>query len=179
MAAHVGCVRDAAERAQQEERQEQLRSNAGEPPLKLACGECECQAGHGQESDDDRMAEAVAGYVPLVASGHFHVPGARVMDGTLYLRIGSTGGAGAKVFTQVGGVPLSAEVLYFSRTTPRVLVGYDLIEQSPENGSLTVRRHLVSEDFGTLVPTPPSPSPSESPSASEAPALSPTGSASV
>src|SRR5207302_10916542 len=102
-----------------------------------------------------------------------------VMDGTLYLRIGSTGGAGAKVFTQVGGVPLSAEVLYFSRTTPRVLVGYDLIEQSPENGSLTVRRHLVSEDFGTLVPTPPSPSPSESPSASEAPALSPTGSASV
>src|SRR5439155_2410533 len=55
---------------------------------------------------DDRMAEAVAGYVPLVISGHFHVPSARVIDGTLYLRIGSTGGAGANVFTQVGGVPL-------------------------------------------------------------------------
>lgn len=130
---------------------------------------------------DDRMAEAVAGYVPLVASGHFHKPGARVMEGTLYLRIGSTGGAGANVFTQVGGVPLSAEVLYFSRTTPRALVAYDLIEQSPETGSLTVRRHLISEDFGTLVPTPPSPSPSpgESPSPTETSPLSPTGSASV
>src|SRR5439155_14007323 len=71
---------------------------------------------------DDRMAEAVAGYVPLVASGHFHVPGARVIAGTLYLRIGSTGGAGAKVFTQVGGGPLSAEILYLSRNTPPQLV---------------------------------------------------------
>jgi len=134
---------------------------------------------------DDRMAEAVAGYVPLVVSGHFHVPSARVKDGTLYLRVGSTGGAGANVFTQVGGVPLSAEVLYFSRTTPRVLVAYDLIEQSPANGSLTVRRHLVSEDFGSLVPTPPPPSPSpssspsESPSPGESPTLTPTSSASV
>ncbi len=130
---------------------------------------------------DDRMAEAVAGYVPLVVSGHFHKPEARDMDGTLYLRIGSTGGAGANVFTQVGGVPLSAEVLYFSRTTPRVLVAYDLIEQSPESGSLTVRRHLISEDFGTLVPTPPSPapSPSESPLPPETSTLSPTSSASL
>jgi predicted phosphodiesterase len=128
---------------------------------------------------DDRMAEAVAGHVPLVVSGHFHVPGARVMDGTLYLRVGSTGGAGANVFTHVGGVPLSAEVLYFSRTSPPSLIAYDLIEQSPESGSLTVRRHLVSEDFGALVPTPPSPSPVESPSPSSSPPLSPTGSASL
>jgi hypothetical protein len=128
---------------------------------------------------DDRMAEAAAGHVPLVVSGHFHDPAARALDGTLYLRIGSTGGAGANVFTQVGGVPLSAEVLYFSRTTPRVLVAYDLIEQSPESGSLTVRRHLISEDFGTLVPTPPSPSPSESQSPAETSTLSPTSSASV
>ena len=84
------------------------------------------------------------------------------------------------MYTQVGGVPLSAEILYFSRTTPRQLVAYDLIEQSPESGSLTVRRHLVSQDFGTLVPKPPSPSPSpgESPSPTET-TLSPTSSASV
>jgi hypothetical protein len=58
-------------------------------------------------------------------------------------------------------------------------VAYDLIEQSPVSGSLTVRRHLVSEDFGTLAPTPPSPSPSEGPSPSESPPLSPTSSSSV
>ncbi|HEV8420328.1 MAG TPA: metallophosphoesterase, partial [Actinomycetota bacterium] len=112
---------------------------------------------------DDRMTEDLAGHVPLVISGHFHEPSARVIDGTLYLRVGSTGGAGANVFTEIGGVPLSAEVLYFSREAPHTLVAYDLIEQSPESGSLTVRRHLIEEEFGTLVPTPPTPSVTSSP----------------
>jgi predicted MPP superfamily phosphohydrolase len=107
---------------------------------------------------DERMAEAVAGYVPLVISGHFHKPSVHVIDGTLFLQIGSTGGAGANVFTQSGGVPLSAEILHFSRTDPPVLVAYDVIEQSPETGSLTVRRHLVAREFGKLVPSP-APSP--------------------
>jgi predicted phosphodiesterase len=104
---------------------------------------------------DDRMAESVAGRVPLVISGHFHVPSARVESGTLFLRVGSTGGAGATVFTQEGGVPLSAEILYFSRSALPKLIGYDLIEQTPESGSLTVKRHLIEEEFGMLVPSPP------------------------
>jgi predicted phosphodiesterase len=124
---------------------------------------------------DDRMAEAVAGYVPLVISGHFHQASARTIDQTLFLRVGSTGGAGANVFTQVGGIPLSAEVLYFSREVPHRLVAFDVIEQSPESGSLTVRRHLVEEEFGILEPTPPSPSPSSS----ESPSPTPTGSGSI
>jgi predicted phosphodiesterase len=111
---------------------------------------------------DDRMAEAVTGYVPLVISGHFHQQSARVVDGTLFLRDGSTGGAGANVFTQQGGVPLEAEILYFERTAPFHLVAYDLIQQSPEAGSLTVKRHQVEQQFGALVPTPPSPSVSPS-----------------
>jgi predicted MPP superfamily phosphohydrolase len=106
---------------------------------------------------DDRMAEAAAGFVPLVISGHFHKQSARVMGGTLFLRDGSTGGAGANVFTEQGGIPLEAEVLYFPRTAPRRLVAYDLIQQSPESGSLTVKRHLVEQQFGTLVPNPPPP----------------------
>jgi predicted MPP superfamily phosphohydrolase len=126
---------------------------------------------------DDRMAEAMAGYVPLVVSGHFHQAASRVLDGTLFLRVGSTGGAGANVFTQAGGVPLSAEVLYFSKDLPHQLIAYDLIEQSPESGSLVVRRHLVFEEFGTLVPSPPSPSPSPSPS--ETPTLTPTSAPSI
>jgi predicted phosphodiesterase len=122
---------------------------------------------------DDRMAEAAAGYVPLVVSGHFHQASARTIDQTLFLRVGSTGGAGANVFTQVGGIPLSAEVLYLSREVPHRLLAFDVIEQLPESGNLSVRRHLVEEEFGTLVPTPPSPSPSESPS------LTPTVSPSI
>jgi predicted phosphodiesterase len=124
---------------------------------------------------DDRMAQAVAGYTPLVISGHFHKPSAKVVNGTLYLRVGSTGGAGANVFTEVGGVPLSAEVLYFSRESPHSLVAYDLIEQSPESGSLTVRRHLIQDEFGSLVPSPtPSETPPLVPSSTVTPTLSPT-----
>jgi hypothetical protein len=96
---------------------------------------------------DDRMAESVAGRVPLVISGHFHKPSARVVDGTLFLRVGTTGGSGFTVFTRTGGTPLSAEILYFKPAAPASLVAYDEVTQSPETGDLTVKRHLVAEEF--------------------------------
>jgi hypothetical protein len=107
-----------------------------------------------------------------VLSGHFHVPAKTITDGTLYLQIGSTGGAGIKVFTNLGG-PLSAEVLYFrppTSSTPARLIAYDRISQSPETGSLTVQRELVPSD---LRPVPPSPSGSTTPTASPTPSFSP------
>jgi predicted phosphodiesterase len=104
---------------------------------------------------DDRMAESVAGLVPLVLSGHFHEEGQTVEDGTLYLRVGSTGGSGFNVFTRPGGIPLSAEVLYFQRAPAPRLIAYDVIDQSPQSGSLTVDRHVVRREFGDLVPSPP------------------------
>ncbi len=113
---------------------------------------------------DDRMAEAVAGQVPLVISGHFHQESVRTVGGTVFLRVGSTGGAGANVFTQQGGIPLSAEVLYFDRATGAFLA-YDVIEQSPESGSLEVKRHVISQEFQPGAPTPtPTVSPTASPS---------------
>jgi predicted MPP superfamily phosphohydrolase len=102
---------------------------------------------------DERMVEALAGGFPLAISGHFHETQARVLNGTLLLRIGTTGGNGAGVLRGFD-VPFSAEVLYFSRTPEVRLVAYDVIEQFPETGSLTVTRHLVSQDFGELGLTP-------------------------
>lgn len=95
---------------------------------------------------DDRMAEDLAGRVPLVVSGHFHDALTAIRRGTLYLRVGSTGGAGVNIFSEDGGVPLSAQILTFSTSGlgPQ-LVAYDKIEQSPTSGNLTVRRHRVSE----------------------------------
>jgi predicted phosphodiesterase len=111
---------------------------------------------------DDRMAEDVAGRVPLVISGHFHETTATVRNGTLYLRIGSTGGSGAGIFRGLD-VPFSAEVLYFSRDPEPTLIAYDVIEQSPESGSLQVRRVNVPVEFGDLELTPtPTPTPSTS-----------------
>jgi predicted phosphodiesterase len=102
---------------------------------------------------DDRMAEAVAGRVPVVISGHFHETSARVRDGTLFLRIATTGGSGAGVFRGLD-VPLTAEVLYFSHGPVPRLLAYDVVEQQPDSGNLTVQRVVVAEAFGELVPSP-------------------------
>jgi predicted phosphodiesterase len=112
---------------------------------------------------DDRMAQGLAGLVPLVISGHFHVTHAYVVRGTQYLQVGSTGGAGANVFLQTGGIPLEAQILSFVPGSPPRLIAYDDIQQSPETGSLTVTRHLLAEGEGRLVLTPPPPSTSPSP----------------
>ena len=102
---------------------------------------------------NDEQAGSAAVRVPLVISGHWHSPSARAVDGTLFLRVGSTGGSGAEVFAEVGGVPLSAQILYFERET-RNIIAYDLIQQFPESGNITLERHLISQEFGELEPTP-------------------------
>ena len=108
---------------------------------------------------DDRMAEDAAGLVPLVASGHFHENSATVPDGTLFLRVGTTGGAGPTGGFQADGqqIPLSAEVLYFrpaSAGAPPTLLGWDVIQQNTGSGDLTVERHVLAQEFGALTPSP-------------------------
>jgi predicted phosphodiesterase len=113
---------------------------------------------------DDRMAEQVAGLVPLVISGHFHAAREEVRDGTVYLRVGTTGGAGPTGFTAEGDVPFSAEVLYFQENEEGQmrLVAWDVVTQFPETGSLEIARHLAS-DIG-VSPSPSIATPTESPS---------------
>jgi predicted phosphodiesterase len=106
---------------------------------------------------DDRMASCMAGLVPLVVSGHFHTNTVRTENGTLFLRVGTTGGAGPTLFTDEGASLLSAEVLYFRPGTPPQLVAYDVITQNPETGNLTVTRELVTAE--PLVPPPPTATP--------------------
>jgi predicted phosphodiesterase len=107
---------------------------------------------------DHRMAEAAAGAVPLVVSGHFHRQHVEVIDGTIFLEVGTTGGAGPTGFTVEGDDPLQAEVLYFrpdQEGTMR-LVAWDVVTQFPQTSSLQIERHLASEVLGT----PPTPTPS-------------------
>ncbi len=121
---------------------------------------------------DDRMAEAVAGRVPLVISGHFHETSASVVNGTLFLRIGTTGGSGAGIFRDLEAVSFTAEILYFSIGETPELIAYDVVEQLPDTGSLTIRRITVSEAFGELVLTP-TPTVTATPSGSVSPELVP------
>jgi predicted phosphodiesterase len=116
---------------------------------------------------DDRMAEAAAGRVPLVLSGHFHEEQARVVDGTLFLRVGTTGGSALTTFQEDADIPLSAEVLYFAPGTPPTLIAYDVIDQNVKTGLLTVTRHTVVDEFGELTPSPVPTTASPSASASQ------------
>jgi predicted phosphodiesterase len=113
---------------------------------------------------DDRMASEIAGLVPLVLSGHFHENRDEVRDGTVFLRVGTTGGAGPTGFTAEGDVPFSAEVLYFEPNEEgrMRLVAWDVVTQFPETGSLEIARHLAS-DVG-VSPSPSIATPTESPS---------------
>jgi predicted MPP superfamily phosphohydrolase len=125
---------------------------------------------------DDRMTETVVGRVPLVISGHFHETRATVVNGTLLLRIGTTGGSGAGIFRGFD-IPFSAEILYFSREEDPKLLAYDVIEQQPDSGNLTVSRIDVRDTYGDLVPTPTSslsPVPTPTPSASASPSAAPS-----
>jgi predicted phosphodiesterase len=117
---------------------------------------------------DDRMAEAVAGRTPLVISGHFHMTRGLVVNGSLYLRVGTTGASGAGIFRGLADIPFAAEVLYFSREAEPELLAYDVIEQEPDSGSLTVQRITVSEEYGELVLTP-SPTPVTGPTGATGP----------
>ena len=89
----------------------------------------------------------------------------RCVDGTVFLRVGTTGGAGPTGFTAEGDVPFSAEVLYFQAERGRRqmhLVAWDVVTQFPETGSLEIARHLAS-DVG-VSPSPPADRDSDSPS---------------
>ncbi len=107
---------------------------------------------------DGRMAQASAGLVPVVLSGHFHDFSDSEDLGTLFLRVGTTGGGGLDTFTADRSVPLGAQILYLEGSPPE-LIAYDRIELDPRTGSLTVDRQLAREPVEptpgpTLTPTP-------------------------
>lgn len=123
---------------------------------------------------DDRMAEDAAGLVSVVAGGHFHENTATVRDGTLFLRVGTTGGAGPTGGFRSDGeqVLLAAEILYFRPATadgPAELIAWDVIQQDTGSGDLTVERHVLASEFGALTPSPATPTGTATATASASP----------
>ncbi len=108
---------------------------------------------------DDRMAEALAGHGRAVWSGHYHRARAVSVEDRGFLRAGSTGGAGVNMFEGRAPVPLSATILYFERGRTPELIAYDVVEQSPTTGRLTIQRHLVSDAPEGAASPSPSPAP--------------------
>lgn len=102
---------------------------------------------------DPRAAGEIADEVPLVLAGHTHAPGVRTVGDATVLVEGSTGGAGLRGLQGEYPHPLTATVLYFDRTTRR-LVAYDRISVRGlgETGA-RVERHVVGAPVGAPVPS--------------------------
>jgi len=62
-----------------------------------------------------KMAQPLMGRVPLVLNGHVHERRSRVVDGTLELTQGSSGGAGLRTLDGESALPLQMSVLHFDR----------------------------------------------------------------
>ena len=72
---------------------------------------------------DERLAAESYGSVPLVLAGHTHERGVEEIDGTLLLRVGTTGATGLKSLTLETDKDYEAQVIYLRDAVP-VAVDY-------------------------------------------------------
>jgi predicted phosphodiesterase len=91
---------------------------------------------------DALEAEKVPGHVPLVLAGHTHRRKQRVVDGTRFLTVGSTGAGGIGTFTVDTDAAYEAEILHFVRSR---LVAVDYVTLKGITGDLTIQRDVVEE----------------------------------
>ena len=111
---------------------------------------------------DPTAAAALDGRVPLILAGHTHRRSTRIMQsGTRLFIQGSTGGAGLRALETEEPTPIECSVLYFDRTTKR-LVAWDDITVSGLGATPTstiTRRQAKPEEAGVNPSGAPSPSP--------------------
>lgn len=106
---------------------------------------------------DKRMALELAGTVPLVISGHMHKSDIEIVDGTIFLEVGTTGGSGPNIISDSLGAPLVANVLHFDSSGQ--LLSYDTYTYhliGEHANTFSVEPHIIDQVEATL----PSPSPS-------------------
>ncbi len=95
-------------------------------------------------------AEQCLGAAPTVLAGHTHKRSAKVVDGTLLLVQGSTGGAGARSLEGDKPTPLEMSVLYLDPDTKRVLARDDITLGGLGLSSATIDRVVEPEPSGEL-----------------------------
>lgn len=91
---------------------------------------------------DRLIAESLSGEVRLVLAGHGHRFETREREGTLFLTVGSTGGAGLESLAGDGD-PNALQVLYFDRDSKR-LIAIDRIEVRGTTLGFSLTRTLIT-----------------------------------
>jgi predicted phosphodiesterase len=90
-----------------------------------------------------RVAEPLAGTVPVLLYGHDHRARLAERDGSTLVDAGTTGAAGVRYFTVAVPPPFSAALLSFRPGTPPRLIAVDLIEVRQPEGSFSIQRYPV------------------------------------
>ncbi|MFC3690231.1 metallophosphoesterase family protein [Aquipuribacter hungaricus] len=93
---------------------------------------------------EPRMAGPLHGVVPLVLDGHVHQRRSQVVEGTLELTQGSSGGAGLRAFDSGQALPLTMSVLHFDAGEGELLAVDDVTLSGPGQRSVTLERHDAS-----------------------------------
>lgn len=88
-----------------------------------------------------------AGRATVVLSGHTHTPALDVIDGTVFLNAGTTGGVHFSDLTDDPHIPNSAAILYFSVADPQRLVAVDQVEVYGKTRQSSIRRTIIDEAF--------------------------------
>jgi len=96
-------------------------------------------------------ASTVTGDVPLVLSGHTHQRDRYVVDGTLVMVQGSTGGAGLRGLQGEAPTPLTATVLYLDRETAALQAFDDITLGGLGTTSVTINRTVVTTEYLTSI----------------------------
>ncbi len=127
---------------------------------------------------DPSAAAPLDGRVPLVLAGHTHRRSTRIMQsGTRLFVQGSTGGAGLRALETEKPTPIECSVLYFDRTTKR-LVAWDDITVSgfgEQNPTSTITRTQAQPEEAGVKPSPGESSPASlSPGSTSPSAVTPS-----
>lgn len=88
---------------------------------------------------DDEMAYALDG-LPTVLSGHYHSFALKPERGGVVVRMGTSGGAGLRVFDAGEEQPMQVGVLYFDRVTKRLLAVDLVSNRSLARQEFTIER---------------------------------------
>lgn len=98
---------------------------------------------------DPRQAAGLDGKVPVVVNGHTHRESVVVVNGTVFLDAGSTGGGGFRSFNQDGESPSSLQVLYIQKD-PMKLTAVDSISIYGYSQEFSVTRRVFTADEGVM-----------------------------
>lgn len=87
-----------------------------------------------------KQAAAVIGKAKLVLCGHVHRASLETTQGTVVCNAGTTGGAGVSYFENKEGEPLTAAILFFSRTPDHRLLYVDRVTLAGNLGEYSLTR---------------------------------------